>query len=141
MSKRKELSNTTPGHKMLIRSWLAELVMLRQHATLPAYFWRDTRWKWNYMREVKAISKFIKNYGELAVVSIACDRHIKTFSNYGNIEFLLQNEKAKIERLNSLKDLSPIISEATQVTEDLREPRSFIIRKSLFERLEELENG
>lgn len=142
MSAKKVSSTSTPGHKMLVRSWLTELVMIRANKGHPLkpYFWRDPRWKWKYTNEVKAASKFIKKYGESLVVRIVCDNKINTFTDYGNLEFLLQNEQARIDRLTIPKDLSQIENEAVEVVEDLREPRSFAIKKTLFERLAELEN-
>ena len=143
MAAKKVNSTSTPGHKMFIRSWLAELVMTRANRGRPLkpYFWRDTRWKWRYTNEVKAASKFIKKYGEALVVRVVCDHKINTFTDYGNLEFLLQNEQARIDRLSIPKDLSKVENEDPGVVEDLREPRSFSIKKTLFERLAELENG
>lgn len=139
---RKVKSATTPNHKMQLRSWLAELVMLRSNRgrPLPPYFWRDNRWKWAYTREVKAVSKFIKSYGENIVVSVACNKKIHTFTDYANLEFHLQNEQASVERLARPKDLGEVMNEDAGVVEDLREPRSFAIKKTLFERLAELED-
>lgn len=133
-------SLTTPNHMMQLRSWLAELAMVRSsNGRLPEYFWRDTRWKWKYANEVKAVTKFIKKYGEDVVVKVACGNPIKSFAEYGELEFLLQKESEAKQRLSLPKDTTPIKNEDTQDIADLRGPRSVVSKKNLFERLAELE--
>lgn len=105
---------------------------------LSPYFWRSKRWRGAYTREVRAISKFLKRYGEWAVVNLSCDVRINTFANYADIEFFLQKEAAKSIRLRLPKDISEVICE-TSVGKDLREPRNFIRQKGLFEKLDEIE--
>lgn len=135
-------STTTPGHNMQLRSWLAELVMLRANkGPLKPYFWRDVRWKWRYTNEVKAVSKYIKTYGEAVVVAVAADSKVNTFTDYARLEFLLQNEAAKYTRLPSIKDSSPVVDIVKITGVDLREQRNIKRKKSLFEKLSELENG
>lgn len=135
-------SMTTPGHIMQLRSWLAELVMVRSsNGRLPEYFWRDTRWKWRYGNEVKAVSKFIKKYGEDVVVKVVCGNPIKSFTDYAELEFLLQKEAEAKKRLASPKDTTPVTNEERRDLPDLREPRSVVSKKTLFERLAELEGN
>lgn len=134
-------SSTTPGHKMLLRSWLAELAMTRSNrgSPLPAYFWRDGRWKWKYGQEVKAASKFIKKYGQAIVVSVVIDNCINTFSDYGNMEFFLQREFDSICRMAAPKDNTVAEKEQKKEIVDIREPKIFPKKKGVFEKLSEFE--
>jgi hypothetical protein len=135
-------SLTTPNHHMQLRSWLAELVMVRStNGRLPEYFWRDTRWKWRYGNEVKAVTKFIKKYGESVVVKVVCNNPVKSFTDYAELEFLLQKEYEAKQRLAIPKDTTPVMNEERRDLTDLREPRSVVSRKNLFERLSEIEGG
>ena len=135
-------SQTTDGHKMLLRSYIAELMLIRQYgiSSLRPYFWRHKFWKGLYTKEVRAISKFLKSYGNKAVVEVANNVHITTFTNYAELEFFLQKEAANGKRLATLKDTSKTKIEEHRV-EDLREPRFFIKKKGLFEKLNELERN
>lgn len=135
-------SITTPGHVMQVRSWLAELVMVRSLGELPPYFWRDQRWKWKYANEVKAVTKFIKKYGEGVVAKAVCDdKKIKSFADYAHLEYSLQREADAQHKLSLPKDTTPVKNEDRRPIADLREPRSVVSKKGLFERLSELENG
>ena len=118
-------SQTTNGHKMQLRSYIAELMLIRQFGlgSLHPYFWRHKYWKGLYMKEVRAVSKFLKSYGERAVVTVANNVQINTFTNYAELEFFLQKESAGY----------------TYEVEDLREPRFFVRKKGLFEQLDEFE--
>lgn len=133
-------SQTTAGHKMQLRSYIAELMLIRQYGldSLSPYFWRHKYWRGLYTKEVRAVSKFLKSYGPLAVVTVANNIQINTFTNYAELEFFLQKEAAKIYRLTQPKDTSKIKNETCEV-KDLREPRFFIKKKGLFEKLNELE--
>lgn len=134
-------SQTTPGHKMLPRSWVAELVMWRANrGKLPPYFWRNQKWKWKYGQEVRAATKFVKKYGEDAVVRVVCaNKKLITLSSYGDIEFLLQQEEERLRRLSLPKDTTPLAEEVHEPLEDLREPRSVSRKVGLFEKLAMLE--
>lgn len=140
---KKVQSRTTPNHKMQLRSWLAELVMLRSNRgrPLPPFFWRDTRWKWKYTHEVKAISKFIKQYGDNIVASVITNnRKIITARDYATMEFNLQNAVAINQRLSSPKDTTPVKYEDFSNLKDLREKKNVVRKKTLFEKLKEWEN-
>jgi hypothetical protein len=136
----KVLSETTSGHKMQLRSYLAELMLIRQYglSSLSPYFWRHKFWRGLYTKEVRAISKFLKSYGPRAVVEVASNPFITTFTNYAELEFFLQKESAKDYRLAQPKDTS-IIKNETDEVQDLREPRFFVKKKGLFEKLNEFE--
>jgi hypothetical protein len=135
-------SSTTPGHIMQVRSWLAELVMVRAHGNLPPYFWREQRWKWIYANELKAVTKFIKKFGETVVAKTVCDnRKIHSFAHYAELEYSLQREADAQYKLSLPKDTTPIKNEDRGSDVDLREPRSVVSKKGLFERLSELEHG
>ena len=143
MSKKiKVKSETTPNHNMQLRSYIAELMMVRQYGldNLGPYFWRSKRWRGTYTREVRAITKFINKYGEEAIVNLCCNMSINTFANYADIEFFLQREASSIARKKLPKDISGITCEVS-VSEDLREPRSFIKQKGLFDKLDEIEQN
>lgn len=135
-------SLTTPGHMMQVRSWIAELMMVRYHkGQLPPYFWRDGRWKWRYANEMKAVTKFIKKYGEGVVLKVICDAKINSFASYAELEFHLQREFEAQARLALPKDTTEVVNEVRDVSTDLREPRSVVSKRGLFDRLAELENG
>ena len=133
-------SQTTDGHKMQLRSYIAELMLIRQFGlgSLHPYFWRHKYWRGLYTKEVRAVSKFLKSYGDRAVVTVANNVQINTFTNYAELEFFLQKESAGYSRLSQPKDTSKIKNETYEV-EDLREPRFFVRKKGLFEKLDELE--
>ena len=136
----KVLSQTTDGHKMQLRSYIAELMLVRQYGltSLRPYFWRHKYWKGLYTKEVRAVSKFLKNYGPKAVVTVANNVQINTFTDYAQLEFFLQKESARDSRLAQPKDTSEIKNETREVV-DLREPRFSIRKKGLFEKLDEFE--
>jgi len=139
---KKRKSITTPGHLMAVRNSLTELMMFRSFfGKLPAYFWRDTRWKWRYTQEVKAISKFIKKYGEDLVAEVIIKNYITTAKDYSNLEVLLQREMDRISRLLRPKDTSKMEAEVDEEIKDLRESRPSVCKKSLFERLSDIERN
>ncbi len=139
-AKIKVSSQTTTGHKMLLRSYIAELMLVRQYglSSLRPYFWRHKYWSGLYTREVRAVSKFLKSYGPKAVVAVASDVKINTFTDYAQIEFFIQREAAKGLRLAQPKDTSEIKNETHEV-HDLRESRFSIRKKGLFEKLDDFE--
>ena len=143
MAKRKQRvpSQTTPGHKMQVRSWLAELVMLRRHqGRLPPYFWRENKWKWRYTNEVKAASKFIKAYGEPTVTKVVCrEKRLETLTSYGDLEFLLQAEQESLRQLALPKDLSEAPPVVKTKGPDLRPTSPISQKKTLFDTLAEFE--
>lgn len=130
-------SQTTPSHKMQVRSWLAELVMLRSIGSLPAYFWRDSRWRGKYTSEVRAVSKFIKVGGELNLVKIAEDRSIVTWTDYALVQYLLSREQEKFRKAMMPKDREPPKT-ISYDDSDLREAKYSIKNKSTFEKLDSL---
>jgi hypothetical protein len=125
---------------MQLRSYIAELMLVRQFGlgSLHPYFWRHKYWRGRYTKEVRAVSKFLKSYGPQAVVAVASNVKINTFTNYAELEFFLQKESASQNRLAQPKDTSKIKNETYEV-EDLREPRFSIRKKGLFEKLDEFE--
>lgn len=133
-------SQTTAGHKMQLRSYIAELMLIRQYGikSLSPYFWRHKYWKGLYTKEVRAVSKFLKSYGAKAVVAVASNIKITTFTDYAELEFFIQREATGLARLSKLKDTSEIKNETYEV-KDLREPRFSIRKKGLFEKLNEFE--
>ena len=130
-------SQTTPGHKMQVRSWLSELVMLRSQGALPSYFWRDSRWRGNYTSEVRAVSKFIKAGGELSLIKIAENRAIVTWTDYALVQYLLTQEMNRFKKAMLPKDRSPVENFSYEDT-DLRETKFQIKNKSTFEKLDSL---
>ena len=143
MKKRKTRfsSLSTPGTKQDCSNYLVELAFLRaNHGTkLTPKFWQAPKYKFRYRREIQACRKFIKKYGEPTVLYIALHNHITTWTNYGNVEFLLQKRVEKFRRLAQPKDDSPIRTEGVIPSIDLRENRTPAPKKmGLFERLEEI---
>jgi hypothetical protein len=139
IKKIKVQSQTTAGHKMELRSFLAELMLIRQYGlqSLCPYFWRHKYWRGLYTVEVRAISKFLKSYGQEAVIAVIGNIKINTFTNYAELEYFLQKIRAANNRLAKPKDTTKIINETCTV-EDLREPRFFVKSKGMFERIDEL---
>lgn len=139
---RKIESLTTPGFQMQARSWIAELVVYRaNNGNLPPKFWQQQKWKWRYANEVKAATKFIKSYGESTVLRVVLEnKNLTTLSSYGDIEYLLQVEQEKLERLKTPKDTSDNVLETRVVGTDLRESNSFKPKPGLFEILNAMEN-
>ena len=145
MAKRKARFNSlsTPGTKQDLSNYLVELVFLRQNKgiKLPKKFWQLNRYKFRYRREIQACRKFIKNYGEPVVLHIALKNYITSWTDYAKIEFLAQARKEAVERANSPKDLSPVVSLSEESGEDLRENKpTRSRRRGLFAKIEEIEN-
>lgn len=143
MPKKKILfpSTTTPGHRMELKTWLVELVMIRANKgiRLPAKFWSDSRWKWKFINELKAVTKHLKKYGEGPVIRIVYANPICSFSNYAELEFLLQAESDRQKRLAAPKDNSEVQLLQSSILEDFREERPKVVKKNLFDKLSDLE--
>lgn len=136
-------SLSTPNKKVDCSNYLVELVFLRQNRgrRLQPEFWKQQRYKYRFRKEIQACRKFIKKYGEAAVLKITLENtDIVSWADYGKIEFYLQKllERRQLRALP--KDESDVETESVEVEQDLREhiPSR---RKSLFERLKELNNG
>lgn len=146
MTKRKSKFNSlsTPGVKQELSNYLVELVFLRQNRGVPLkpHFWRDTKYKFRYRREIMACRKFIKKYGEPFVLSVALDNYIYSWTDFSKIEFLLQRKNEAEERKKTPKDTSPVVNEANETSEDLRDfSYSRPKKQSLFGKLKELNGG
>lgn len=146
MAKRKQKFNSlsTPGIRQDLSNYLVELAFLRSNHgnRMPQKFWRNPKYKFRYMREIKGVRKFIKDYGEPVVLHIALNNYITTWAKYDNLHVLAQKRVASLERSRAVKDLTPVISESRSLGSDLRgqivrRPR----KKGLFEKIEELENA
>lgn len=144
MAKRKAKfsSLSTPGIKQDLSNYLVELAFLRTNkgSRMPPKFWRLPRYKFRYMREIKGVRKFIKDYGEPIILDIALKNYITTWTKYDNLHVLAQRKVAAKERRTAPKDTSPVLQESVDMGNDLRgqinrRPR----KKGLFEKLEELE--
>lgn len=145
MAKRKTRFNSlsTPGHKQDCSNYLVELAFLRRNkgTKLPEKFWQLQRYKWQYRKEIQACRKFIKKYGEPAVLKIALHNHITTWTDFAHVEFLLQQVAERQQRLAAPKDTSPVKDESVKVADDYRDFAPAPPKKGLFERLKELSNG
>lgn len=93
------------------------------------------------MREIKACNKFIKKYGEAAILNIVQNNYIKTFTDYGKMEFFLQQYAESIARKAAPKDSTSVKELSSYKGEDLRNYQPSNRKKTLFEKLEEIENG
>lgn len=108
---------------------------------MPPRFWRLAKYKFRYMREIKGVRKFIKEYGEPTILHIALNNYITTWTKYDHIHVLAQKHVESIERRKLPKDTSPVVREDTSRGEDLRGRINRRLRKKgLFEKIEELEN-
>lgn len=144
--KRKSRFNSlsTPGLKQDCSNYLVELVFLRSNkgTRLPAKFWQQQRYKWRYRNEIQACRKFIKKYGEPAVLYIALhDQSITTWRDFAKVEFLLQQIEESRTRRALPKDISPVEEESVKVSTDHRDFTPPARKKNLFDRLKELNNG
>lgn len=137
-------SHSTPGHQMELSAWLVELAMTRQNqgVKLPERFWTDSRWKFRFGREIQAVRKFIKEFSEPAILKISLKNYITTYTDYAQMQFLLQKIKESVARLALPKDTSDVAPESIPEGPDLRDYKIDIKKKKgLFERLEEIKNG
>jgi hypothetical protein len=138
-------SHSTPGHEMDLGTWLVELALTRKNCgvKLPPRFWSLVQYKFAFMREIKAVKKFIKEYGEKAVLRIALREYLTTYTDYGQMEVFLQKIKESAERLALPKDTSEVKPESlTHTGPDLRDEKPKMQKKlGTFERLKELQNG
>lgn len=145
MAKRKARfkSLSTSGRRIDCPNYLVELAFLKSQkgSPLPSEFWKLQRYKWRYRREIQAVKKFIKKYGEPAVLYTALHNHITTWTDFARVEFLLQQVAERQERLSSPKDTSGVKVEDVAVNADYRDYTPAPRKKSIFERLKELERG
>lgn len=146
MAKRKARfqSLSTPGTKQDCSNYLVELAFLRQNhgKRLPPKFWQQTRYKFKYRREIQACRKFIKKYGESKVLYVAThNKDLRSWTDFGRVEFLLQQLSERDERRALPKDNTGVPTETVHVDVDLRNQRPRVQKKGLFDRLKELRNG
>lgn len=139
-------SLSTPGKRQDASNYLVELIFLRTNhgAPLPPSFWQQTRYKFRYRREIQAVRKFIKKYGEVDVLFVAISNYITTWTNYANIEAMLQRREERKKLKASAKDLTPVQKPESPHGPDLRAENNMCsppVKKSLFERLKELKDG
>ena len=146
MKKKKARFNSlsTPGLKQDLSNYLVELAFLRSNRgiKMPPKFWQNPRHKFRYMREIKGVRKFIKDYGETVVLEIALAEYITTWTKYDNLHVLAQHRVAAEKRKSLPKDMTPVAPEKEQLGVDLRGQTTPRPRKrGLFEKIEELENA
>lgn len=100
-------SFSTPEARHGLEAFLVELVMQRKAGKrLPPYFWQRAQYKWQFVNELKAVKKFIKNYGVRVVCAVASNYPLNSWGSYGEAEAALQAEVER-ERLRAApKDLS-----------------------------------
>ncbi len=134
-------SLTTPGHRMELKTWLVEIIMVRANkgVKLPAKFWSDSRWKWKFVNELKAVTKSIKRYGEGPIIRAVYSRHLTTFTSYGELEVALQAEDERAKRLKAPKDLTESKPIEIEQLPDLRENKPAKKKAGLFDRLTDME--
>lgn len=145
-NKRKSKFNSlsSPGVKQDLSNYLTELAFLRQNHgnKLPPKFWQQTRYKFRYRKEIMAVRRFIKNYGEPAVLRIALANHIYSWTDFAKVEFLLQKDAEAKARAAEPKDTTSVGRDFIPEINDLRgHVASSSPRRGLFDRLKELENG
>lgn len=127
---------------MQLRSWLAELLCIRQFGKLPPWFWRDTRYKFRYGSEIKSISKFIKIYGEqIVVMALLNNRELTSLADYAKAEVYLQREQNLRSKRALKKDTSLPIKKEVGECVDLRDARNCNSTQGLFSKLDRMTNG
>lgn len=137
-------STSTPGHKMDLAAWLVELAMTRfnQGIRLPQRFWTDTRYKFKFGREIQAVRKFMKEFGEKRLLEISLREYITTYTDYAQMNVYLQKMREQTERLAAPKDTSEVKPEVIKNEgPDLRESR--VVKKKklgLFQRIQEIQD-
>jgi hypothetical protein len=137
-------SHSTPGHQMDLSAWLVEIAMTRQNQgiKLPPRFWTDTRWKFRFGREIQAVRKFIKEYGEKSLLQIVMKNYVLTYTNYAEMQVFLQKTKESKARLAYPKDNSEVKSIEPNIGPDLREEKTVLLKKKgLFERLRDMNDN
>ncbi len=106
---------------------------------MPPKFWQYSRHKFQYKREIQAVRRFIKKYGEPDVIYISMHNSIRTWTDYAAIEFKLQERKEYHEMVALPKDTSEVTKEVVNRGPDLRQSRPAKIKRAgLFDRLQEL---
>lgn len=143
MKQVKLMSRTTPSHQMQLRTWLAETLCIRRFGfKLPSEFWRLPKYKFLFAAEIKAVSKFIKKYGDGPVVRAVLDnKTITTLGDYAAAEVFIQNEVESLKRLETPKDTTKVEEVKNNISEvDLRGVR-VKTNKSLFSKLDGIING
>lgn len=136
-------SHSTPGHMMDLGTWLVELALTRKNCgvRLPARFWTMTQYKFAFMREIKAVKSFMKKFGEKAVLKMALDNYLTTYTEYGQMEYHLQQIAEAAARVALPKDTSPVKEDNAPVaTVDLRDSSWPVVKKKIgiFRALKEL---
>lgn len=136
-------SLTTPGARQDVSNYLVELAFLRENKgfPLPPKFWNEVKYKFRYKREIQACRRFIKTYGYEAILKIAKENYITTWTDFAQIEVMCQKIIAAQERLLLPKDKSAPTKDFTQTKEDYRGTVNIQPKKGLFDRLSELDNG
>ena len=129
---------------MDLAAWLVELAMTRfnQGIRLPARFWTDTRYKFKFGREIQAVRKFMKEFGEKRLLEISLKEYISTYTDYAQMNVYLQKMREQTARLAYPKDISEVKPEGKVEGPDLRELRPVIKKKlGLFDKIQEIQNG
>lgn len=135
-------SLSTPNLKIDLSNYLVELAFLRSNRgiRLPAYYWRETKYKFRFKREIQAVRKFIKKYGESAVLKVSINNYIDSYTDYAKIEFLLQKIQEHKELLLKPKDISSVSKDFLPPKIDLRDNHESKKRNvGVFEKISEYE--
>jgi len=148
MKKKKARFNSlsTPGVRLDASKYLVELAFYRSNygVKLQPQFWQRPKYKFKYRREIQAVRKFIKKYGEAAVLSVAISNYIKTWTDYGRVEGLMQRLKERHELKAGPKDVTPVTPLEDKESQDLRGLYGIKTdtkhTKGLFEKLKELKH-
>ena len=105
--------------------------------TLPYKFWNLPKWKKIYIRQVALANTLIKEYGEEPVI-----KFITSSSGKNTISLGARNVKKEIEKIKNLLDNAPksVTMEVTSRETLEFKPRKSFGKKTLIERLKEIEN-
>ena len=146
MSKQTEKSRYpspySPGKFVTAAQYIIELICENRAASLkkdlPTQFWKDKEWQSFYKMQLRACHKMLKEYDERAIIkALKDDRCRKTWSLRAPwLKEIIKEKQAEIE-VKKQKD----IENQTVINRDttLSKPRQKKTKKSLLDRLEELE--
>lgn len=133
---RKPSPETEIANRIIARFLLRSRPNLR---SLPDNYWRDSRFKKFYSREIKFVKSLFKKYDpEIVYATVLKYEKINTAADFSTIHYYIGLTLEQVERVNSPKDTSPAKpAQKTQFTDLLTRktkhsklsPRQFLKEK------------
>lgn len=136
-------SLSTPDLTQPLADYLVELAFLRRNKgrRLPPRFWRKHKYKFSFIKQMKAINKYIREYGEAIVLCAAMNNHIDNWNAHKRITYILQYYQECVNNRRSPKDLSEVQPDSVGgPTRDLRKSIPRRKQNGLFNKIKEFEN-